>query len=71
LEAAVPWCEECEEVVEDEDLTEDGECPKCGSELVEEVRKPVPWYFKFMLVASVIYLGYRAYQGITWVAHHV
>ena len=30
-----------------------------------------PWYFKFMLVASVIYLGYRAFQGVTWVVHHV
>jgi hypothetical protein len=24
-----------------------------------------------MLVASVIYLGYRGYQGITWIAGHV
>jgi uncharacterized paraquat-inducible protein A len=67
----MPWCDECDELVETEDLTEDGECPTCGTVLVEEVRKPVPWYFKAMLVASVIYLGYRAYQGITWVAHHV
>ena len=22
-------------------------------------------------VATVIYLGYRAFQGITWVVHHV
>lgn len=71
LGRAVPWCEECEEVVEDEDLTEEGDCPACGTPLVEEVKKPVPWYFKFMLVASVIYLGYRAFQGITWVAHHI
>ena len=34
------------------------------------MRRPVPWYFKFMMGASVIYLGYRAYQGITWLAHH-
>jgi hypothetical protein len=31
----------------------------------------VPAYFKFMLTASVIYLGYRAYQGIAWLAHHL
>jgi hypothetical protein len=24
-----------------------------------------------MLVASVVYLGYRAFQGVTWVVHHV
>ena len=67
----MPWCEECEDIVEDEDLTEDGECPECGTVLVEDEQRPVPWYFKSMLVAAVIYLGYRAYQGITWVAHHV
>ena len=67
----MPWCDECDQLVEDDDLTEDGECPVCGTVLVEEVRKPVPWYFRFMIVASIVYLGYRAYQGITWVAHHV
>jgi hypothetical protein len=24
-----------------------------------------------MLAASVIYLGYRGYQGVTWIAGHV
>jgi hypothetical protein len=24
-----------------------------------------------MLIASVIYLGYRGYQGVTWIAGHV
>jgi uncharacterized paraquat-inducible protein A len=67
----VPWCEECDRLVEDDDLTEDGECPRCGTELVEGVRRPVPWYFKAMMAASVVYLGWRSYQGITWVAHHV
>jgi uncharacterized paraquat-inducible protein A len=66
----VPWCDECDEPVEEEDLTEDGKCPRCGT-LLEEEHRHVPWYFKFMLVASVVYLGYRAYQGVTWVAHHV
>jgi hypothetical protein len=28
-------------------------------------------WFKFMAVATVIYLGYRAFQGITWVIHHI
>ncbi len=30
-----------------------------------------PWYFKFMLIASVIYLCYRAFQGVTWMVHHI
>jgi len=67
----VPWCEECDRLVEDTDLTEDGSCPTCGTELVEEERTPIPWTFRFMLVAFVGYLGYRFYQGIAWVAHHI
>jgi hypothetical protein len=50
-------------------LADDGTCPDCGSEPLEH--RKTPWYFKFMLVASVIYLGYRAFQGVTWVVHHV
>ena len=58
----VPWCEECDSLVEDEELTEDGACPACGTVLAER-SAAVPWYFKFMLVATVIYLGWRAFQG--------
>jgi uncharacterized paraquat-inducible protein A len=67
----MPWCDECEQLVEDEDVTEDGDCPTCGTPILEPAHRHVPWYFKFMLAASVVYLGYRSYQGITWVAHHV
>jgi hypothetical protein len=28
-----------------------------------------PWHFKLLLVALVIYLSYRAYQGVWWVGH--
>ena len=66
----MPWCDECDRAVEEEDL-DGGACPTCGAELAEPVHRPVPWYFKAMLVASVIYLGYRSYQGVTWVVHHV
>jgi uncharacterized paraquat-inducible protein A len=65
------WCEECDTLVEDEDLGEQGECPTCGTILAEQERQPIPWYFKAMLIASVIYLGYRGYQGVTWIASHV
>jgi hypothetical protein len=36
-----------------------------------EAHPRAPWHFKLLLVALVLYLGYRAYQGIFWVAHHV
>ncbi|MHB8329142.1 MAG: Rcat domain-containing protein [Acidimicrobiales bacterium] len=65
---AVPWCEKCSRMVEDSELTESGTCPACGTELEE--RRKVPWHFKLMIGVTVVYLGYRAYQGIGWVVHH-
>jgi len=70
-EELATWCEECEELVDEEDIPDDGTCPRCGSELVAPERHRVPWYFRMMVVASVVYLGYRAYQGVTWVVHHL
>ncbi|HEY7917071.1 MAG TPA: hypothetical protein VIC86_08850 [Acidimicrobiales bacterium] len=65
----MPWCEECDQRLETEELADDGTCPRCGTEPLEHRKSP--WYFKFMLAASVIYLGYRAFQGVTWVIHHL
>lgn len=65
------WCDECDRLVEDEELSEDGSCPQCGTVLSETEHRRIPWTFKTMLVAFVIYLGYRCYQGITWIVHHV
>jgi uncharacterized paraquat-inducible protein A len=63
------WCDTCEELVPLADLDEDECCPNCGEPLGGPRR--MPWKFRLMIAASVIYLGYRAYQGITWVVHHV
>lgn len=30
---------------------------------------PIPWHLKLLAGALAVYLGYRAYQGIEWVAH--
>ncbi len=64
----MPWCESCDHVVENADVTADATCPSCGEPLEE--RRPVPWHFKLLLWATVIYLGYRTYQGIGWLIHH-
>lgn len=64
----MPWCDGCDRMVEDDDLTDEGECPKCGEALRE--RRKIPWHFKLLAVATVIYLGYRAFQGIEWLVHH-
>ena len=66
---AVPWCEACDLRLEDDQLAGDGTCPQCGGTPAEH--RPSPWYFKFMLVATVVYLGWRAYQGVGWLIHHV
>jgi leucyl-tRNA synthetase len=63
----MPWCEGCDRLVENADVT-DGGCPTCGEPLEE--RRRVPWHFKLLLWATVIYLGYRTYQGIGWLVHH-
>jgi hypothetical protein len=51
----------------------DGACPTCGRVLSQPpvpsttTRSGAPWHFKLLLVALVIYLAYRGYQGIVWV----
>jgi uncharacterized paraquat-inducible protein A len=67
----VAWCEECDTLVEDEDLSEAGECPACGTVLAEQERLPIPWYFKLMLLATVVYVGWRIFQLVHWAIHHV
>jgi hypothetical protein len=62
------WCETCQCNVPLGDLDDDECCPTCGEPLG---RRSMPWKFRLMIAASVIYLGYRAYQGVTWVVHHV
>ena len=65
----MPWCEQCDEKVEHEELTPEGTCPVCGTTPV--AHRASPWYFKLIVVATVVYLGYRAFQGVTWVVHHI
>ena len=64
----MPWCEPCDRELDVDEVTADGMCPSCGTEALEH--RPSPWWFKFLAVATVIYLIYRAYQGVTWVVHH-
>ena len=30
---------------------------------------PIPWHLKLLAGALAVYLGYRALQGIEWLAH--
>jgi hypothetical protein len=54
-------------MVEDDRLTDEGECPECGEPLGH---RRIPWYFKLMIVFTAAYLVWRAYQGIGWLVHH-
>ncbi len=50
-------------------------CPTCGAvvvepEVEEEPHPRAPWHFKVLVVGTVIYLGYRLYQGVGWLIHH-
>lgn len=62
------WCDTCDRVVSDDEANE-GHCERCGNELHEGRRGPLPWKFRLMIIATVIYLGYRTYQGIEWLMH--
>jgi hypothetical protein len=72
----VPWCEDCSKYLTPSTVRSDGTCPTCGRQLGEigsspvdatdEV--PVPWHFKLLVVALVVYLGWRGIQLIGWLA---
>ncbi len=32
---------------------------------------PIPWHFKLLCGAVTLYLGWRAVQGIDWIARHL
>jgi hypothetical protein len=80
----MPWCPACARFLTPTSTSTDGTCPFCkqvvdysrhhkfeqaaarGEELADEV--PVPWHLKLLLIAAVIYLGWRAVQGVEWIA---
>ncbi|MDP1820368.1 MAG: hypothetical protein Q8K58_10845 [Acidimicrobiales bacterium] len=68
----MPWCAECDRFYNPNSLQADGTCPTCGRAVgePEKLRKfsdePAPWHFKVLLVAVVVYLGYRLYEVVLW-----
>lgn len=65
----MPWCEDCSRFHAPTALGSKGECPSCGA-VIGEVPK-APWHFKLLVGAVVAYLGWRAVQGVIWVAEQV
>ncbi|MGI9119675.1 MAG: hypothetical protein ACR2G7_06065 [Acidimicrobiales bacterium] len=67
----MPWCEDCSRFWTVDAIPADRSCPTCGAVLPEpgageDLR--APWHFKLLVVAVVIYLGWRAVQGLAWLA---
>ena len=77
--APVPWCDTCDRFLSPSTVLADGACPTCGRavdpgaprtrEADEDELGPIPWHLKLLAGALAVYLGYRAWQGIEWVAH--
>ena len=80
----MPWCETCDRFLSPSTVKVDGTCPTCGRVVdpghahaaeVEvpvddgEPLGPIPWHLKLLTGALALYLGYRAWQGLEWLAH--
>lgn len=78
----MPFCETCDRFYTPSTLTPEGDCPEGhhvadpqdAEQFIQSAAPPredekepkVPWHFWILLIAVIIYLGYRAYQGIIW-----
>ncbi len=60
----MPWCDTCNEYRPANTLTEAGACPDCEAFIGEPPK--IPWHFKLLVLAIVVYLAWRAWQGIDW-----
>jgi hypothetical protein len=76
----VPWCETCDRFYNPNSLRADGTCPTCGRDVgrsavatatAEDGAPATPWHFKVLLLATVVYLGWRLVEGVVWVAEHL
>lgn len=73
----MPWCEGCDRFYKPGSLAPDGTCVQCGAFIAspedepeeDEEGKRAPWHFYVLIVAIVVYLGWRLIQGIAWVVH--
>jgi hypothetical protein len=73
----VPWCASCDRFLSPSTVLADGACPGCGTPVdkgkarssdEEDDLPPIPWHLKLLLVAIAVYLGYRLFQGVEWLA---
>lgn len=77
----MPWCDTCDRFYNPNSLLHDGTCPTCGrvvaastacdAEVADVADVGAPWHFKVLLAVTAVYLGYRLFEGIVWVAQHL
>ena len=73
----MPWCDDCDKFWNPNSMPPDGRCRNCGAQLSEAVsvvegaggaggaegdEYRAPWHFKLLIVATVVYLGWRLFQ---------
>ncbi len=64
----MPFCEDCSRFWSPNSLGADGSCPTCGRSVAtkaEDVPARAPWHFKLLVLATVVYLGWRAWQMLS------
>lgn len=73
----MPWCDGCDRFYKPGSLAPDGTCIHCGAFIASPDDEPdraddgpsrAPWHFYLLIVAVVVYLGWRLVQGIVWLA---
>ena len=68
----MPWCETCQRFYNPNKVAPDGTCMTCGrfiadpDQAEEQQSGRVPWHFWVLVVALVIYLGWRLVQLVEW-----
>jgi hypothetical protein len=69
----MPWCDTCDAYRAPTALGADGRCMTCNesvdsSDLGVAAPAKAPWHFWLMVLALVLYLGWRLIQGGIWVS---
>ena len=75
----MPWCDDCAKFWNPPSVGAGGACPSCGAALqgggagqeAQEELPEVPWHFKLLVLATVLYLALRAYQGVAWLLDRI
>lgn len=63
----MPWCDDCQKFWNPNSMPENGTCPTCGRQIsLGPGGQKAPWHFKLLLVAVVLYLGWRLVQLVIW-----